>query len=102
MNSWWIGEWQECKATCATQGIGYRKRSVLCVTQKPSKINERIEVVAQLDKQCENLPKPNTIETCRIDLENCENKNGSSSQAYWIAEEWNRVLLFLIFNSCFN
>lgn len=57
-------------------------------------------MVAQLENQCENMPKPKIIETCRIDLENCENKNGSLNQAYWIAEDWNRVF-FLFSNKYF-
>lgn len=68
----------------------------MCVTQKYSETNDDFELIVELDYKCKNISKPKAVEKCRIDLENCQNNDGSFKAAFWITEEWNRVFIFNI------
>lgn len=88
--SWWVGEWRECSGTCANGGKGYKKRSVLCVRQRPNEFDESKEIVSVSELECDLTARPSSIESCHIDMSKCGNKR-LNSIGYWITEEWNRV-----------
>lgn len=84
--SWWTGDWQECSGTCFNGGKGYKKRSVLCVRQRPNRFDDSKEIVTVPELECDASSRPIMVEKCETDLAGCDNQTG-----YWITEEWNRV-----------
>lgn len=71
-------------------GKGYKKRSVLCVKQRPNDVDDSKEIVSVSDLECDASMRPSSIERCEQDLAKCDNK--AALLGYWITEEWNRVI----------
>jgi hypothetical protein len=88
-NSWHVGEWQECSGTCYNGGYGVKKRSVVCIIQRPNEFDDSLEVIGMLDSDCNSEARPLSIKRCQIDIKKCTNE--SSETNYWIAEEWTNV-----------
>lgn len=63
----------------------------MCVIEKPNEVNDEIELVTLLEKDCKIKNKPVVIEECKIDLSKCKNQNNTQIQPHWITEDWNRV-----------
>lgn len=90
--SWWSGEWQECSGTCFNGGQGYKKRSVMCVKNRPNEYDDSQEIISLSDIECDASLRPTVIEKCEQDLTQCEHSN----LVHWITEEWNRVFTSLV------
>lgn len=88
-SSWWTGEWQECSATCFNGGKGVKKRSILCVRQRPNELDDTKEIVVVPESECDAAARPIMVEKCELSMSKCDNQTG-----YWITEEWNRVCDF--------
>ncbi|XP_024131885.1 A disintegrin and metalloproteinase with thrombospondin motifs 12 isoform X1 [Oryzias melastigma] len=57
---WWVGSWQQCTATCGSEGV--RKRTVLCV--RTVSWEERVLHPVE----CKHLLKPKPIVPCNRDV----------------------------------
>lgn len=57
---WWVGGWQQCTATCGSDGV--RKRTVLCVRTMSGE--ERVLHPVE----CKHLLKPKPIVPCNRDV----------------------------------
>ncbi|XP_053727080.1 A disintegrin and metalloproteinase with thrombospondin motifs 12 [Synchiropus splendidus] len=57
---WWVGGWQQCSATCGTDGI--RKRTVLCVRT----VSGEERVLHPME--CKHLLKPKPVVPCGRDV----------------------------------
>ncbi|XP_028269800.1 A disintegrin and metalloproteinase with thrombospondin motifs 12-like [Parambassis ranga] len=57
---WWVGGWQQCTATCGSDGL--RKRTVLCVRT----VSGEERVLHPVE--CKHLPKPKPVVPCNRDV----------------------------------
>lgn len=57
---WWVGSWQQCTATCGSEGV--RKRTVLCV--RTVSWEERVLHPVE----CKHLLKPKPVVPCNRDV----------------------------------
>ncbi|XP_017267700.1 A disintegrin and metalloproteinase with thrombospondin motifs 12 [Kryptolebias marmoratus] len=57
---WWVGGWQQCSATCGSEGL--RKRTVLCVRT----VSGEERVLHPLE--CKHLLKPKPVVPCNRDV----------------------------------
>ncbi|NWT01868.1 ATS7 metalloproteinase, partial [Mionectes macconnelli] len=58
---WWVGEWQQCSASCGSSGL--MKRTVLCI-QSVGLDEQR----ALQPADCQHLPKPDATTPCHRDV----------------------------------
>ncbi|XP_050165709.1 A disintegrin and metalloproteinase with thrombospondin motifs 7, partial [Myiozetetes cayanensis] len=58
---WWVGEWQQCSASCGSSGL--MKRTVLCI-QSVGLDEQR----ALQPADCQHLPKPDATAPCHWDV----------------------------------
>lgn len=82
--SWWVGEWQKCSASCGSSG--QTKRTVLCIQAVSVE-----EQKALRPKDCEHMPKPESISSCNTHI---------PCPANWTTSGWSKVsqaFLFLLF-----
>lgn len=57
---WWVGGWQQCTATCGSDGV--RKRTVLCVRT----VSGEERVLHPVE--CKHLLKPKPVVPCNRDV----------------------------------
>ncbi|NXU83893.1 ATS7 metalloproteinase, partial [Xiphorhynchus elegans] len=58
---WWVGEWQQCSATCG--GAGLMKRTVLCIQSVGLDEQRALQPAA-----CQHLPKPEATTPCHQEV----------------------------------
>ncbi|NXC29407.1 ATS7 metalloproteinase, partial [Campylorhamphus procurvoides] len=58
---WWVGEWQQCSATCG--GLGLMKRTVLCIQSVGLDEQRALQPAA-----CQHLPKPDATTPCHQEV----------------------------------
>jgi hypothetical protein len=87
-----VNEWQECRASCKNGGLGFRKRSVNCITRLYND-NDNFEMIKAMPQiECSNKIKPMVIEECKL---NCNQTNETSLiNSFWIVGEWTDVVFF--------
>lgn len=73
--SWWVGEWQKCSASCGSSG--QTKRTVLCIQAVSME-----EQKALRPKDCEHMPKPESISSCNTHI---------PCPANWTTSGWSKV-----------
>jgi hypothetical protein len=96
---WFAGEWQICKGNCIKDGIGYRKRSVICVKKIYNQFNDEIDLVARPEIECSYQKKPAIIEECKA---KCNMIDEHVIKAHWHFGEWKNVLIFFLIYFKFN
>ncbi|KFW80291.1 A disintegrin and metalloproteinase with thrombospondin motifs 7, partial [Manacus vitellinus] len=58
---WWVGEWQQCSASCGSSGL--MKRTVLCIQSVGLDEQRALQPAA-----CQHLPKPDATAPCHRDV----------------------------------
>ncbi|NWR36317.1 ATS7 metalloproteinase, partial [Tachuris rubrigastra] len=58
---WWVGEWQQCSASCGSSGL--MKRTVLCIQSVGLDEQRALQPAA-----CQHLPKPDATVPCHRDV----------------------------------
>lgn len=83
--SWWVGEWQKCSASCGSSG--QTKRTVLCIQAVSVE-----EQKALRPKDCEHMPKPESISSCNTHI---------PCPANWTTSGWSKVSQGFFCSCCF-
>lgn len=78
---WWVGGWQQCTATCGSDGV--RKRTVLCVRT----VSGEERVLHPVE--CKHLLKPKPLVPCNRDVPCGQD---------WAVGNWEEVSLFHYFS----
>lgn len=86
---WWVGGWQQCTATCGSDGV--RKRTVLCVRT----VSGEERVLHPME--CKHLLKPKAVVPCNRDVPCGQD---------WMVGNWEEVsdffYLFIFFPEFFS
>ncbi|KAM9331023.1 A disintegrin and metalloproteinase with thrombospondin motifs 12 [Gastrophryne carolinensis] len=70
---WWVGEWQECSASCGSSGL--KKRTVLCIR------TVGLDEQALPSEDCNHLIKPKSYLSCNRNI---------SCPSDWSVSSWSR------------
>lgn len=76
---WWVGGWQQCTATCGSEGV--RKRTVLCVRT----VSGEERVLHPIE--CKHLLKPKPVVPCSRDV---------PCGLDWAVGNWEEVRFFCV------
>ncbi|XP_029814625.1 A disintegrin and metalloproteinase with thrombospondin motifs 7 [Manacus vitellinus] len=72
---WWVGEWQQCSASCGSSGL--MKRTVLCIQSVGLDEQRALQPAA-----CQHLPKPDATAPCHRDV---------PCPSQWAVGNWSEV-----------